>query len=250
MDRRFQMNRRVARFVCVLPLVVSVSSCSSSNPLQPSVAAPRPLQPANGAQIANASQPVTLVVTNATSTGPGTLPYTFEVATDAAFTSKVSTNANVSQGANGQTSVQLGTLAGGSDYYWHATAGTGGVFGAAFKFTIGPALKIGAPTPVSPLNGAASTGWPTFTVSDGAKTGPLGSLVYRFDIATSADFTSIVLTGTVSETSGQTSFTPSSSQPAPPQTALFWRATAIDPVNVVASLPSAPQSFTYSAPRV
>lgn len=247
MDRRLQMNPRIARFVCVLSLVGIVSACSSSNPLTPSVAAPRPLQPANGAQIANANQPVTLAVTNATSTGTGALPYTFEVATDPGFTSKVSTIANVPQGANGQTSMQLGTLAGGSDYYWHASAGTGGVFSPAFKFTIGPAIKIGAPTPVAPLNGATSTGWPTFTVSDAAKSGPVGSVVYRFDIATGSDFTSIVLTGTVSETPGQTSFTPPASQPAPPQTALFWRATAIDPVNVVAGVPSATQGFTYSA---
>ncbi len=247
MDRGFRMNRRLARFVGLLPLVGIVSACSSSNPLQPSVAAPRPLQPANSAQIAYANQPVTLVVTNATSTGPGALPYTFEVATDAAFTAKVSTIANVSQGANGQTSVQLAALTGGSDYYWHASAGTGGVFSPPFKFTIGPAIKIGAPTPVAPLNGATSTGWPTFTVNDAAKSGPVGSLVYRFDIATSADFTTIALTGTVSETPGQTSFTPSSSQPAPAQTALFWRATAIDPVNVIAGVPSATQGFTYSA---
>jgi hypothetical protein len=242
------MNRRNARVVCVLPLVVIVSACSSSSPLQPSIAAPRPLQPANGTQIANASQPVTLVVNNATTTGTGALSYTFEVATDAAFTNKVATILNVPQGATGQTSVQLKALGDGLDYYWHAGAGTSSVFSAAFKFTIGPAIRIGAPTPVAPLNGATTTGWPTFTVNDGAKSGPVGSLVYRFDIATSADFTSIVLTGTVSEQSNQTSFTPSSSQSAPPQTALFWRATAIDPVNVIASLPSAPQSFTYSAP--
>jgi hypothetical protein len=248
MDRRFQMNRRLARLVCVLPLVVTVSACSSSNPLQPSVAAPRPLQPANGAQIAYANQPVTLVVTNATSTGTGALPYTFEVATDAAFTAKVSTIASVAQGANGQTSVQLGTLAGGSDYYWHASAGTGGLFSAPFKLTIGPAIKIGMPTPVAPLNGTTSTGWPTFTVNDPARSGPVGSLVYRFDIATIADFSSIVLTATVPETTGQTSFTPPTSQPAPPQTALFWRATAIDPVNVIASVPSPTQAFTFSVP--
>jgi hypothetical protein len=247
MDRGFQMNRRLARFVCLLPLVGIVSACSSSSPLQPSVAAPRPLQPANGAQIANQNQPVTLVVNNATSTGTGALSYTFEVATDAGFTAKVSTIPNVAQGANGQTSVQLGTLNGGSDYYWHASA-AGSVFGPAFKFTIGPAIKIGTPTPVAPLNGTTSTGWPTFTVSDASKSGPVGPLVYRFDIATSTDFTTIALTGTVSETPGQTSFTPSASQPAPPQTALFWRAPAIDPVNVVASLPSATQGFTYSAP--
>src|ERR1700688_2304407 len=68
MDRGSRINRRLARFVCLLPLVGIVSACSSSNPLQPSVAAPRPLQAAHSAQIAYANPPVTLVVTNATST--------------------------------------------------------------------------------------------------------------------------------------------------------------------------------------
>jgi hypothetical protein len=242
------MNSRIARLGSVAPLIVFVSACSSSSPLQPSIGAPRPLQPSNGIQISNASQPVTLLVANAITTGTSTLSYTFEVATDAGFANKVSTIANVAQGANGQTSMQLGTLAGGSDYFWHASAGAGGVFSAAFKLTIGPQIKIGMPTPVAPLNGTTSTGWPTFTVNDPARSGPVGSLVYRFDIATSADFTSIVLTATVPETTGQTSFTPPTSQPAPPQTALFWRATAIDPVNVIASVPSPTQAFTFSVP--
>jgi hypothetical protein len=241
------MNRRTAQVVWVLPLILIVSACSSSSPLTPSVAAPIPVQPANGAQIANLSQPVKLVVNNATTTGTGTLSYTFEVATDAGFTNKVAINANVPQGANGVTSVRLATLNDGADYYWHASAGTTGVFGAPFKFTIGPAIRIGVPTPVAPLSGTTSIGWPTFKVNDVSRSGPVGLLVYRFDIATSGDFTTIVLTGTVSETSSQTSYTPPSSQPAPPQNALFWRATALDPVNVVAGLPSAPQAFTYSA---
>jgi hypothetical protein len=242
------MKSRIARVMRVVPLVVIVSSCSSSNPLTPSVTTPTLLQPANGAQISNASQPITLAVANSTTTGTGTLTYTFEVATDTAFANKVFTNTSVPQGGNGQTSVLLGTLNAGSDYYWHARAGTTGVFSAAFKFTIGAAIAISAPTPVAPLNGTTTTGWPTFTVSDAARSGPASALVYRFDIATTAGFTTIVLTGTVSETPGQTSFTPSSSQPAPPQNALFWRAIAIDPVNVIASTPSTPQGFTWSAP--
>jgi trimeric autotransporter adhesin len=238
------MNSRIARLGCVAPLIVFISACSSSSPLQPSIGAPRPLQPANGTQVSNASQPVTLVVANAITTGASTLSYTFEVATDAAFTNKVATSTSVAQGANGQTSMLLGTLGAGSDYYWHASAGATGVFSAASKFTIGPAIVIHAPTPVAPLNGTTTSGWPTFTVNDAARSGPAAPLVYRFDVATSADFSTIVLTATVSETANQTSFTPGSSQQPPPQNALFWRALAIDPVNVIASAPSAPQSFT------
>jgi hypothetical protein len=73
-------------------------------------------------------------------------------------------------------------------------------------------------------------------------------VVYRFDIAASASFNPVIVTGTVSETPNQTSFTPPSGTPAPPQTALFWRVIAIDPINIVASPPSAAQPFTYSDP--
>ena len=85
---------------------------------------------------------------------------------------KVVTNANVAQGPNGQTSLQLGTLPAGADYYWHVSAGANGVFSTAFKFTIGPAIVISAPVPVTPLNGSTTTGWPAFTVNDAARTGP------------------------------------------------------------------------------
>src|ERR1700733_5064385 len=129
------MNSCIARLGWVASLIASVSACSSSSPLQPSIGAPRPVQPANGTQISNASQPVTLVVANAITTGTTALSYTFEVASDAAFTNKVATSTSVAQGANGQTSIQLGALGAGSDYYWHASAGATGVFSAAFKFT-------------------------------------------------------------------------------------------------------------------
>jgi hypothetical protein len=103
--------------------------------------------------------------------------------------------------------------------------------------------------PVTPVNGATTNGWPTFTVADAARSGsPAGALVYRFDVATSVDFGTIALTATVSETPNETTFTPSQSQAPPPEPALFWRVIAIDPINVVASKPSAVQSFIYAAP--
>src|ERR1700722_15380678 len=130
------MTNRIARVESGVLLVATVSECSSSGPPQPSVTTPGLLQPANGAQISNASQPVTLVATNAITTGTSPLTYTFEVATDAAFASKVFTSSNVAQGASGQTTVLLGTLGSGSGYYWHARTGTTGVFTAAYQFTI------------------------------------------------------------------------------------------------------------------
>lgn len=105
-----------------------------------------------------------------------------------------------------------------------------------------PSIVINAPVPASPSDGASSTGWPTLTVNNATRTGPAGALTYRFDISTTSDFTNIIVTASVAEGGGQTSFTPTLTPPAD-QTVLYWRAVAIDPVNAVQSPASSTQSF-------
>jgi hypothetical protein len=235
---------------------VMVSACSSS-PSQPasvvagaaSIVAGASAAPANGAVIGYGAQPLTLAVQNAvvTQAAAGAATYTFEVATDAAFVNKVQTKDGVAQGANGQTSVKLDVLAGGKDYFWHARAqggGTTGVFGAAFKFTLGPQVSIGAPVIVAPLSGAQTVGSPTFTVTNVTRSGPVGPITYRFDIADSAAFSTIVLTRTVAEGgAGQTSFTPPSD--LTPNKTFFWRVVALDVANAASST-SVAQTFVTS----
>ena len=110
-------------------------------------------------------------------------------------------------------------------------------------------MSLNAPTPVAPANGSTTAGWPTFRVNNATATGgSVGAVVYKFEVATSAAFTAIVLTGQSSETPGQTSFTPPGGQPAPSQTSLFWRATAIDQTSGAVSLPSSVQTFIYGPP--
>lgn len=70
------------------PSVTSAADAGAG--LTGSIAAPRPLTPANNITIKNSDQPATLVALNAVSTKPG-VTYTFEVATDAAFNTKVQT---------------------------------------------------------------------------------------------------------------------------------------------------------------
>src|SRR5258708_37867933 len=96
----------------------AAAGCTSSNPSQPSatapvanienstasIAAPRPVTPANNAQIRNADQPVTLTALNAITTATSAVTYTFEIASDAAFASRVQTWDNVAERASGQTS--------------------------------------------------------------------------------------------------------------------------------------------------
>src|SRR3982074_2618486 len=95
----------------------SPSSPSGSSDFTGSVTVPVPALPAPNASVRFADQPVTLAVRNAPATTTGTV-YAFEVATDAAFSSKVQTKDNVAEGASGQTSARLDALAGAKDYYW------------------------------------------------------------------------------------------------------------------------------------
>jgi hypothetical protein len=226
------------------------TACSTSNPSSPSasVASPVLLAPSNGAQIANSAQPVTLAVQNAVLSQVVAATYTFEVATDSAFANKVQTKSGVAAGASGQTSLTLGTLAAGSDYYWHAQAiagGTTGVFSPVSKFTIGASVTITAPTALSPANGATVPTTPTLTVINATSTGPAGPIAYRFDISTSPTFATGTVTGSVVAGASQTSFTPSSALAA--NTTFYWRAVAIDQTSLVTSPTSAVLSFTTNA---
>ncbi len=226
-----------------------VDSCGSS-PTSPAgsvtVTTAAAVAPANGAQIANVAQPVTLSIHNALVTDASVgVTYTFEVATDAGFANKVLTR-DVPQSA-GQTSLKLDPLAAGHDYYWHVRttgADTIGVFTSALKFTIGPAVVIQAPVVASPAGGATSVlQRPTLTVNNAVHTGPVGgSLVYRFDVATNNTFATIIASGTVAEGSGQTSFTPTADL-AITQT-FFWRVQVFDAADNVTSPFSSAASFT------
>jgi hypothetical protein len=231
--------------------VLAISCAQSPNAPSGSttVTSPALLAPANGTQIANLKQPVTLTINNAFVTESSVaVVYTFEVATDAGFVSKVQT-LTASPGS-GQTSIVLNPLAPAQNYFWHARAtggGTVGTFSPTGTFAVGAALALTTPNPVGPQVGATPSGWPTFTVTDAVRTGPVAQLVYRFDVSTTTTFSSMVLTATVPETSGQTSFTPSINTPVPAGTLLFWRATAIDTPDGINSAPSTTQSFTPQA---
>jgi len=96
-----------------------------------------------------------------------------------------------------------------------------------------PVISITAPTPVGPVAGATSFGWPTFTVNNATKTNTMNPLVYRFDISSREDVATVALSATVPETPDRTSYTPSSTQQAPSEGALYWRALAIDQPNAV-----------------
>jgi hypothetical protein len=226
----------------------ATSAVTNSSTLSASIAAPRPLTPTNNAQVKYFDQPVTLVIQNAVVTRSVPVSYNFEVATDSGFTNKIQTKDGVSEGGGGQTSVRLDVLVESRDYWWHARAtagGTTGVFGPTFKFNIGPAVSLNPPAPVGPLSGAQTGVRPTFTVVDCTRTGPVGAITYRFEIADNIAFTPIFVAGTVAEGPSQTSFTPSTDLTT--SKTFYWRATATDQSHGIATQPSAVQSFVPTA---
>jgi hypothetical protein len=236
---------RARTVVRSLGLVLAAAACSKS-PTAPATppAVPALTTPTNGAQIPNQGQPVTLVVLNASGSAAGTT-YTFEVASDIGFTTKVQTKDGISAGITGQTSAQLDPLPAQKDYYWRARAqapGATGTFSDPFKFTIGGAISLGAPVPIGPLTNAETTSRPALRVSNVSRTGPTGPISYRFEIAGDSGFTSLVVTGNNVEGVNETGFIPTLDLPTGVR--LFWRAFAIDAANAVTSQSSTVQSFT------
>src|ERR1700688_1539924 len=109
MDSLHRSGRTCASIGVLVSLVVA-TGCTANNPLTPSVASPHLLTPANLAQIANNTQPVTLVVQNAIVTKTGGANYTIEVATHPPFTKKLQTKAGVPEAGGGQTGLTLAML--------------------------------------------------------------------------------------------------------------------------------------------
>jgi hypothetical protein len=236
-----------AGVVLSLASVLAAAACSKS-PTAPAAAAlpavPVLTTPTNGAQIPNQGQPVTLVALNASGSAAGTT-YTFEVAADISFTTKVQTRDGIPAGVTGQTSTQLDPLPAQKDYYWRAraqAAGATGTFSDPFRFTIGGAIALGAPVPIGPLTNADTTSRPALRVSNVSRTGPTGPITYRFEIAGDSGFTSLVAVGNNLEGINETGFIPTIDLPT--RARLFWRAFAIDAANAVTSPSSTVQGFT------
>jgi len=251
--RWISMLKKASLAAIVGLVAVAAAACSGSTPSQPtpSLSAPVALSPTDNSQVRNADQPITLTVQNVAATGSGTTTYTFEVATDSAFASKVQTKDGVAEGSGNQTSVRLDALPSSRDYFWHARAqrgGTIGTFGSASRFSVGTSISLSPPTAIGPLTGSQATvNRPTFAVTNAARQGSTGAISYQFELALNSNFSPITFAATIPEgTNGQTSFTPTIELTN--GTTYFWRCTAVDQANGVSSTPSTTQSFT-SAPR-
>ena len=217
----------------------------SETPLSPSVAGPiagvsittpAPLEPPPNKQFAVAELPVKLTIQNVTTNGQRPISYTFEVATDNAFASKVLTKTGVPPGADGQTTLILVdvSLEAGRTYYWRAFADDGAnksPLADTRAFSV-YALSISVPVLLAPSYGDTVPLPPvTFSLRN-ANTNGNRPLAYIVEIATDLAFRSTIFTtgpgGVPQGSDGQTRVTVDS--PLEAGRFYYWRAKAIDGV--------------------
>ncbi|MGE3512812.1 MAG: hypothetical protein AB7N65_28445 [Vicinamibacterales bacterium] len=179
----------------LLLAAVTLTACQvkkSANPLSPSVAGPIPgvsittpalTSPAPGARIAVDQQPITLTVDNASTSGVRPISYLFEVASDAAFTSILVTQAGIAPDSSGRTSFRLPIrLETGKTYFWRARAQDGantGGYATPTSFAVYTPIVIEIPQFASPADGEfVTTLTPQLTFRNAARSGPVGTIQY------------------------------------------------------------------------
>jgi hypothetical protein len=213
-------------------------TAKSANPLSPDVAgplpgvsitAPKPLEPPVGAQVVSDGNPQTLLIENAGSSGPREIWLQVEIATDGSFQQLLHQADRVSPGAQGRTTYRLPEpLGAGHTYYWRARALDGantGPYSAVAHFSVIQPTRIEPPTPLEP-NGNLTTNRPQFRVRNGAVSGPVGDVIYRFEIATAPDPAATV--AVVTATPGSNGSTTMSVGDFPWDRTFYWRVYATD----------------------
>jgi len=238
----------------VLVALLAITGCTrakSANPLSPDVAGPIPgvvisapatLEPASGAEFIVSSASTTLVLGNATTSGVRELWMQVDVAVDANFQTIVHQADRIALNATGRTSHTIpGTLAAGRTYYWRARALDGantGPYSGVANFSIVEPAVIETPVPIEPA-GAVATNRPTFRARNGRVSGPTGSVVYRFEVATALDPAAII--AVVSTAPGSDGTTAMSLGDLPWDKTFYWRVYGTD--GQTSSTPSGVMSF-------
>jgi hypothetical protein len=254
------MKLKTLRIWSALALLAVSTACTKASPTRPSegtstsqgasvtdavtgvtLTTPSPVTPTANQQFKNVEQPVTLTVKNAVTSGTTALTYTFEVASDSGFATKVFSKEGVVAGS-GTTSLKIDKLTPNKSYFWRARAQSGslaGPYSEARGFGIGPEVILAQPTHVDPQPNATVGEQPTLNVNNVARSGPNGPIFYRFEIAETAAFSSLVYSATVSERTDRPSTTHDVTIKLVEKT-YFWRVIATDPANAVTSVASAP----------
>jgi hypothetical protein len=231
-------------WVSAAALAAGCSQEKSEHPLSPTVAGPIPgvsisapsiVEPAQGARIAVANQPISITVQNATTNFVRPLSYLFEVAVDANFNNKVFTRDQVQPG-QGKTTMRLSdSLAAERSYYWRVRASDGvntGPYAGPWVFDVYTPVVIGRPTPVWPTrNVTTNYVQPTFTVVNAPRSGPVGRISYQLQVANDSAFANLFAVWQFPETPGQTSLAAPSQLAGDKQ--YFWRIRAYDSNSVI-----------------
>jgi len=216
------------------------------------ISAPKLMQPDMGAQVAVDQQPLTLTVNNATSSGVRPITYRFEISATPDFATIAYVRTGVAPGDGGKTSLQLpDPLATGHKYYWRVRAEDGantGPYSASGNFDVFTPIVIGAPVPISPVNGLlVDSVRPRFIVTNAQTSGPVGPLTYVVEVSDSQAFANKLAALGTGEQPGQSIV--DATQDLPYNKQLYWRVRAADPS--VTGPWSATQLFqTPSAPVV
>jgi hypothetical protein len=234
------MTRTLTALLSV-SLVATLAGCEakkSANPLSPSIAgpiegvtitSPKPVAP-NGEIVPVQSQPVTLLVANAASSGVRPVTYVFEVAVDAAFTNKVLSREDIPPGEGGRTGLRLpDALAPERTYYWRARAQDGantGPFSEPARFDVITPVVIDPPGLMEPAaNQILTTLLPRFKWANAGRSGPVGTIVYLLQVSATDTFAT-TFAWNVPEQTNQTTFdSPSSGTYS---TVYYWRVRAGD----------------------
>jgi len=235
--------KRNPTFTSALPALfclalVGCEAQKSSSPLSPSVAgpiagvqitAPKMLEPAQGFKFKENQQPIKLLIENSVTNGVRPVTYSFEVASDEAFNSKVYARSGVVQGDGGRTSVTVEKLDLGRGYYWRVRAedGANASTFAASSFEVLPKAQLNPPAGQAPANGStAGSRRPELILSASERNAAIGAVTYEFQVSSVPGFTAIVAAGLRGETGGSTGFVPDGDLAS--ATTFYWRARATD----------------------
>ncbi len=253
------MFQKVGRTVGTLAAVLTLVGCEaakSANPTAPSIAgpipgvaitAPKPLEPGAGTTLTFGAEPPTLLIENAGSSGVRALWLQVEVGTDAGFQQVVHSADRLTPGEGGRTAYRLPEpLGAGFTYYWRSRAQDGantGPYSDVSSFSVVPPVVIDPPAPTAP-SGTLSTNRPDFRVTNGAISGTTG-VVYRFEVSTAADMSSLTAVVTAALGNGTTTMTLGE---LPYNTTFYWRVYGSD--GATQSAYSSVMSFRTPAPPV
>lgn len=246
-----------------LALFVVTTACSKTSPTRPSdgtasgqttsvtdavtgvtLTSPALVTPTANQQFKNVEQPVTLTIKNAVTSGTTALTYTFEVASDAAFGTKVFSKDGVAAGT-ATTALKIDKLPANKSYFWRARASSGSLAGPYSEvrgFGIGPEVILAQPVNGDPQPNSTVGEQPILNVNNVGRSGPNGPIFYRFEISDTAAFGSLVYSATVAERTDRP-FTGHDVTIKLAEKTYFWRVIATDPANAVTSVASNPSAM-------